>query len=346
MGANSGLGLFAILSVFAALIAFLMSTRQFSFALRLPVWLAGAGFVFMAAYLAFAGLSGHEALGAALVNLVSSDNPTSSVLFGALTANGPSLQRYITPIVDLMIVFAAVLGVFALLALTPGDWMERALVRPMGYGAIGAMVGASLALLVVAVSLGGPVEMNRFVGVLEPASVQDGDTFWVGDVSVRLIDADAPEKEQTCLDPNTGERSLCGEEAAEQLARFALGAIVDCTAQKNEAGRTRESFNRTLARCFRVDQASGARYDIASALVLNGWAVRYQFDDGPAEFYAREEAAARAAGAGMHGRCTLSPKVWRRDAAARDAFEKKGVAPADPTATIGNCRRFIPPSGV
>lgn len=345
MGANSGYGLFAILAVLAALVAFLMSTRQIAFALRMPIWLAGLGFVFMAFFLAVAGLSGHEALGAALMNLVSnSQHPTSSVLYAALTANGPGLQRYITPIVDLMIVFAAVLGVFALLALTPGEWMERALVRPMGYGAIGAMAGATLALFAVAVSLGGPVEMKRFVGVLDANSIIDGDTFWVGDVSVRLIDVDAPEANQTCLDPSaTGQRVPCGATAAAKLQEFAQGAIVDCAAQQNEKGRTKESFNRTLARCFRIDQASGVRYDLASSLVLAGWAVRYPFDDGPAEFYKREEDAAHAAGAGMFAYCTLAPKLWRNNAAARDAFERQGKVPNDPGSTIGNCTKFQAP---
>ncbi len=322
--------------VVLSLMAFLASTQQSSFLLRMPIWIAGAGFLALAALLAFQ-MGGHDAVFAAVSDAwAKKDDPTEGVLFQALSTNAPTVQRYITPLLDLLIVFGAVLGVLAFLALTPGEFLERAFVRPLALGLLGATAGAAAALAIVAIALGGPVKLSQYVGLGDPAKVYDGDTFWLGDVSVRLLDVDAPELRQKCR-AGDGPLADCGRFAREALGVFIAGKIVSCLPEVNRAGRKTESFGRPLVVCEVI--LGNQSTDLGAWLVSSGYAVAYSYGDGGGGRYAALEANAAALRTGLLGQCTLHPKVWRSDSGARQRFVRTGQVPAGAGMTMGDCSR-------
>jgi endonuclease YncB( thermonuclease family) len=335
-----------LLLVIASVIAFWMSTQQSTLLIRAPIWLAGAGFLAIAGYLALQA-GGHDAVFAALRDVwTNRDDPTEGVLFEALTRNAPTVQRYVTPLIDLLILFAAVLGVLAFLALTPGQFLERAFVRPLAIGVLGAAAGAALALGVVAVAIWGPAELKRYVGYGDrdnPRQVYDGDTFFVGDVPVRLLNVDAPELRQIC---RRGETTIfrCGEEAKRQLETFIGDAIIECDPAQNATGRTRESYSRPLVNCS-VRRPSGDRADLAELMIKAGMAVPYDYGAAAAPSGEAIEwmGIAQRNKRGLWAYCTLHPRVWRDDPAARNRFVSQGELPADPAQTIGDCPRPAPP---
>jgi endonuclease YncB( thermonuclease family) len=331
--------------VLAAIVAFLMSTQQSGVLLRLPIWLAGAGFLLGAVYFAWQS-GGHDAILAALSDAWGNrEDPTDGVLFQALSSNAPAtIRRYVTPLTDLLILLGAALGVMALLALTPGEFLERAFVRPLALALIGAVGGAAAALAIVSISLGGPLKLDRYVGWGDPNSttqVYDGDTFSVGDVSVRLEGIDAPERNQICT--STGAvPSRCGEEARHALADIIANAVIDCKPQESATGRTKTSLGRVLVSC---EARSDRRVvNVAEEMVRLGWATPYTYDNAatpPA--IADALAVAQRQQRGLWKFCTLQPKVWRDDAGARNRFRQKGEVPAEPGKSLGACAVPVPP---
>lgn len=312
-----------LIVVLLAILAFWMSTQQSALLLRFPIWIAGAGLLLIAAFLAWQQ-GGHDAVIAALTDAWSKkDDPTEGVLFQALSANAPAtVQRYVTPLMDLLIVFAALLGALAFIALTPGEFLERAFVRPLAMGLIGATGGAAAALAIVAVALGGPVKLKKFVGLGEAAHVYDGDTFWLGDVSLRLLDVDAPELNQICR----GQDTLCGRSSKTALAQLIDGKIVECTPQENSVGRNRESLGRPLVACA-VHEENGSSFDLGQRLIEIGAAVPYAYTAGAPNRYDPLR--------NLWRKCTLQPHVWRTDGAARNAFSHNQPVAADKL--IGDC---------
>jgi endonuclease YncB( thermonuclease family) len=142
---------------------------------------------------------------------------------------------------------------------------------------------AAVAALLVATSAHGQA-------INGPARVVDGDTLNVGGVTVRLFGIDAPEAGQTCGDWRPG------PEAAAALSAFIAGRTVACER------RDTDRYGRTVATCTAGDGDLGAR------MVAAGWAwafTRYSHD------YEGQEAAARAAGLGVHGKGCETPWTWR-----------------------------------
>lgn len=265
-----------LLLVLLAILTFWMSTQQSALYLRLPIWLAGAGLLLLACYFALQA-GGHDAVLAALGDAWGNrEDPTEGVLFQALADNAPAtIKRYVTPLLDLLILLGAVLGVMAFLALTPGDFLERAFVRPLALALIGAVGGATAALAIVSISLGGPLKLDRYVGWGDPESPQqvyDGDTFSVGDVSVRLVDVDAPERNQICR-TSGAVPSKCGEEARRALADIIANAIVDCKPHQNIKGRTKTSFGRVLVAC--EARSERRTVNVGEEMIRLGMAVPY-----------------------------------------------------------------------
>ena len=220
-----------LLFVLLSLVAFWLSTQQSSLLIRLPIWIAGAGLLALAAFQALQ-MGGQDVIKHAAEDaLANRITPQYGVLFQTLSANIDTTRRYVAPLLDLMVVFGAVLGVFALLALTPGEFLERVFVRPLAIGLLGATIGAGLALVVVAISFGGPVDLHQYAGIGAKKYVHDGDTFSLGDASLRLVDMDTPELKQTCW--RGAQATNCGEAARDQLASFIDGKIVSCTPKMN-----------------------------------------------------------------------------------------------------------------
>jgi endonuclease YncB( thermonuclease family) len=123
------------------------------------------------------------------------------------------------------------------------------------------------------------------------AQVIDGDTLRVGGLDIRLRGLDAPERRQSCL---VDRRSYaCGETARDAL-RNRIGAV---SIQCRISGRDR--YQRALARC------SAGGQDLGAWLVREGLAVAYGD-------YEREEASARARGAGLWAGSFERPSEWRQ----------------------------------
>ncbi len=126
----------------------------------------------------------------------------------------------------------------------------------------------------------------------------DADTVEVAGERIRLNGIDAPETKQQCRDAQN-RRYRCGQAATEQLRRRVGGQPIQCALQ---AGRDR--YGRALGICFATDGT-----DLNGWLVEQGWALAYRRYS---TRYAGQEAAARAARAGMHQGAHLPPWEWRR----------------------------------
>lgn len=127
--------------------------------------------------------------------------------------------------------------------------------------------------------------------------VVDGDSLRIGDRNIRLVGIDAPERAQTCRDGRNREWA-CGTAATARLTELIARGPVTCTPKGHDR------YGRTLAVC-----SSGAVTDLGQALVREGYAVNYTFDD---DGYADAEAEARAAGRGLWQGAFERPQDWRR----------------------------------
>ncbi|HSF65384.1 MAG TPA: thermonuclease family protein [Paracoccaceae bacterium] len=141
-----------------------------------------------------------------------------------------------------------------------------------------------------------------------PARVVDGDTLDVAGERIRLFGIDAPEARQTC--DLRGKAWACGTFATRALQAEVARGPVACEVQVPA-----DAYGRPVAIC-----RAGGR-DIGRALVRQGAATAY------ARYstrYAADEAAARAAGAGLWQARMVTPEAHRH-------------TPAAPQATPGTC---------
>lgn len=123
-------------------------------------------------------------------------------------------------------------------------------------------------------------------------SVVDGDSLTRRGVRLRLAGIDAPEYRQQCQ--RDGTPWPCGQTARDVLAQLLPGGHAECR------GRQRDRYDRLLVAC----RAGGL--DVNAEMVRRGMAVafgRYQV----------EEAAARAAKAGLWAGSFERPQDYRRD---------------------------------
>src|SRR5690606_39277912 len=119
-------------------------------------------------------------------------DPRTSALSLAVGADWASAGGASGPVLAAFLVFAATVAIFALIAFSPGEAVERA-ERPVNIALIGAMAGALLALTVVSIGLGGVAKRKVYISTVSAGDVIDGDTIRMGDVSLRLWGIDAPE---------------------------------------------------------------------------------------------------------------------------------------------------------
>lgn len=326
----------------ASLLMFLLSTRQWALWVRAIVWLAGAGSL-LGAIVLVARDADHAGIFRAGMDLVENwRDPSQSVLAQALSRNGPNVGRFVLPLLDLFLVFGGILGVVAALAFTRGEFIEK-MMRPFAVGLIGAIAGGVLALSVVGTGFGAAVEQRAYTNFVSADDIQDGDTFWIGEISVRLLGADAPEMRQICR--RDTEIEQCGESAADHLASLLGDALVTCFVRENAKGRTTESFGRPLVSCSAVrerlrDETSGTIRerqeidDVARRMIADGYAVEFRSNQSS---YVGAATRARNQRAGLTTACSLVPAVWRRDREAREAFVEHTVLPPEPESRMGEC---------
>jgi endonuclease YncB( thermonuclease family) len=141
-------------------------------------------------------------------------------------------------------------------------------------------------------------QAKRIEGV---ATVVDGDTldFAAAGERVRLYAIDSPESEQTCED-GSGNRYLCGSDAAEHLAQL-VGRSGRVTCIWDE----RDGYGRPVAECVTPDNTV-----LNAEMVKAGWAVVFRrFSDGR---YDQEEAEAKAAKIGLWAGLFVQPADWRK----------------------------------
>lgn len=310
----------------AALFFFLLSARPFKQPERFLIWLIGAALCAWSGWLVFAA-PGHYGLIRAFA-----DSWNGDAVANVFARNSGGVAQFVPQLLDFFIIASALLGLFSIVAFTPGEEMERVL-RPAMLVMLGFMAGGFAALAVVAIGLGGHVRPRSYFGTAADADVHDGDTFRMGDVSLRLWGVDAPELGQTCRGID-----YCGERARARLAVLLNGALVQC--DQKESRRTRrqlESFGRPLVRCW-ARRGGEAPFDVGERMIQLGYAVQYRGETSYGYAAAEEIGRTRA----LMTSCFLRPDVWRTDAAARLQFEQGGEI-EDRSLVRGACGPDAPP---
>jgi endonuclease YncB( thermonuclease family) len=128
------------------------------------------------------------------------------------------------------------------------------------------------------------------------AKITDGDSFEIGDTSIRLFGVDAPEGRQPCT--RDGREWACGEEAARRLRSLTGSGNVVCTR------RDTDDYGRIVAQCSR------GGVDLSAEMARSGLAVAYRRYS---TAYVDEENEARAARRGVWAGEFTPPDQWRRD---------------------------------
>ena len=128
------------------------------------------------------------------------------------------------------------------------------------------------------------------------AFVADGDTLTIAGTRIRLIDIDAPELDQTCLDAQ-GRDWPCGRQASAQLRSHTRGRDLTCQP------KSRDQYGRTLATCTLPDGS-----DINAWMVEQGLAVTSGYDN----VYGAQQADAKSAKRGLWAGSFTPPRQWRQ----------------------------------
>jgi endonuclease YncB( thermonuclease family) len=125
--------------------------------------------------------------------------------------------------------------------------------------------------------------------------IREGDRIQIGNSRIRLSGIDAPSVDQLCLNQK-GDRWTCGVAARDELSKHVGGRSWTC-----HLGQA-DHHGHSLARC----EVNGE--DIQKWLVRSGWALSYTRRS---HDYDADEAAARAAKAGMWQGAFIAPWDWR-----------------------------------
>ena len=337
----------------AAMAAFLASTIQTRLWLRGLCWIGGVAAL---TYVTYRVVAFGDHRGFFHVLMDAADNlstPKQSVLWQSIHANSGSVVASIRPLADVLLVIATLAAVSALAAFSKGERLER-LVRPLLYGLIGAMIGGSFALGVMALGLGDIVKTRQYAAFMSKDTIEelvhDGDTFRLGEVSLCLYGIDAPELNQICIPANPNARSeadrQCGRRARAELVNLLRDKFIKCNAAEfSRANVPLDALGRPLVTCF--VEMSGGEQDVAQILVERGWAFPYHGKD---EYVAAAIAARenKPYGSGFAKACTLDPRSLRRERAYRETFRKRlllAVAdkPDDVNLTLG-CKSLAVPN--
>lgn len=167
---------------------------------------------------------------------------------------------------------------------------------------MGSQTGRGLVVAVVLIGSLGIYAVERWMRppdapIIGNAFVVDGDTLNMSGTRIRLIDIDAPELDQTCMDAQ-GRDWLCGRQVSAQLRSHVRGRDLTCQP------KSRDQYGRVLATCSLPDGS-----DINAWMVHQGWAVTY----GYADVYGRQQAEAKSAKRGLWNGSFMLPREWRHE---------------------------------
>lgn len=128
--------------------------------------------------------------------------------------------------------------------------------------------------------------------------ITDADTVVISGTKVRLLDMDAPESDQFCLDAK-GQPWNCGTDAREALRKKASGKEWTCE------GTHFDGYGRLLASCLVENN------NISQWMVRNGWALS-PIQKGYSHRFDADEQIARSTQAGLWAGAFIAPWEWRR----------------------------------
>lgn len=316
----------AFLLLIAALILFIVSTRQWALWLRGAVW-GGGMLLLVVAWLLLGNTARDPELATAFGDFIAHiGNPGGSLIARMLDSNGAAVARIVLSLFDIFLFFGVLVAVLALVAFRPGEGMERA-IRPIMAGMIGAIVGGLVALAIVGTGFGQREERRAYAGPVSAETVYSGDTLLLNGDLIRLRAIDAPEAGQICRLNNRTQD--CGEEATRALRRILDGAYVMC-ALEGEADPRPAGASDRIVTCTAIRNGR-EEFSVARRMVEEGYAVAQ------GDLYQREAEEAAARARGLTTWCTLRPDAWARlTTAQKNAFRDRGVYPAN-AATFGTC---------
>lgn len=327
----------------AALLVFIVSTRQWPLGRRALVWGLGLALLAGSLYLN-TKLGPHD--GFVRTALDSLRFGKDSLLVEVVEGNRGFVGGYVAPMLDTLLVFGALAALFALVAFTPGGAIER-LTQTLCIAALGATAGGLIALVVVAFGFGGYPKRTVFFSTMQADGAIDGDTIRMGDISMRLAGIDAPEYAGLNEDGSTSiddqicfsgtEPVRCGNEARSALRRLIEGRTVVCKRLFKGGKTANDLYGRPLVTCTaRVSEHSwlALGWELARA----GYVIA---SEGGPDLFGPEIAEAKEKGAGIWSYCSLKPSVWRNNVVARRKFlESNGkVWDADDIIAGARCTR-------
>lgn len=229
----------ALALLVASLIAFLVSTRQWPLRQRAFVWLAGAGLLLGSVFI------GGDVVGGGHFFSSLSEVLGDSVARSVIANNFHYVAGYAEPLLNTLFVLCWVFAVVALIAFTPGEFIERNL-RRAALIIGGAVLGTLLTLGLAIVGLGGNAKRAVYIAKLTDADVIDGDTIRMGDVSVRIAGINAHELE--CEGDDCGGPGVAARQFLRNQTR---GQVVVCIRPRgSDKGKPLESFGRPVVECF------------------------------------------------------------------------------------------------
>lgn len=316
----------AFLVLIAALILFIVSTRQWPIVMRGGIW-AGGLILLVVAWFLLGDTARDPELGTALSDFAGKIfHPGDSLLARMLASNGANVARIVLSLFDIFVVFGVIVAILALIAFTPGETMEK-IIRPVMMGMIGAIAGGLIALAIVGTGFGQREERKAYAGPVLAETVYSGDTLLLNGDLIRMRGIDAPQTGQICRLNNRTQD--CGDEATKALRRILEGAYVMCAIEPDATPAT-NTRRRPSVTCSAV-RGGREEFSVARRMVEEGYAASQ------GDTYKQEAQDAAARTRGLTAWCTMRPDVWgRMTPAQRTAFRDRGAYQAG-WATFGTC---------
>lgn len=316
----------AFLLLIAALVLFIVSTRQWAIVVRGGIWAVGLGLL-VAAWFMLGNTARDPELGTALGDFAAKlTHPGDSLLARMLESNGAQVARIVLSLFDIFLVFGVIVALLALVSFTPGETLEK-IIRPVIAGMIGAIIGGLVALAIVGTGFGQREERKAYAGPVLSETVYSGDTLLLNGDLVRMRGLDAPQQGQICRLNNRTQD--CGDEATKALRRILEGAYVMC-AVEGDAPQTNQRRQRRIVTCSAV-RGGREEFSVARRMVEEGYAASQ------GDTYKQEAQDALARTRGLTAWCTMRPDIWARmTPAQRTAFRDRGAYQAG-WAIFGTC---------